>query len=381
MDAVVLAEISREAVRANLETIRVHLRPGVALCPAVKADAYGHSIRELLPVFREAQAERLAVANLEEAVQLRDLGWDRAILCLGAPLVACSDNHRRERAREAVARDVTCTISTCEEARLLADEAAPRGRLARAHVKIDTGMGRMGLLHGPAGAAICEMARCPGVNIEGIYTHFATADEPDLDFARGQLDNFSELTRALEAAGTRIPIRHACNSAGIFRIPAAHFDMVRPGLAVYGYWCGPDRPALRPALRVVSRIVAVRQISTGDSVGYGRTFTAAHDSTVGVVPIGYGDGYRRALGNSAVMTLDAVRGRPRQTVPVVGRVSMDQVSVDLTGVPDVRCGDPITIIDNDPAAPNSVEALAAKLGTIPYEITCLLGQRIRRVAV
>jgi len=182
----------------------------------------------------------------------------------------------------------------------------------------------------------------------------------------------------------RLPPIHAANSAAIFRLPASHLDRVRPGLALYGYWAGPmhERPSdLRPAMRVVSRLIAVRRLPAGHGVGYGRTFVTRRPSTIGVVPIGYADGYRRLLGNDAVMTLDAVRDRPRRTVPVVGRISMDQTTVDLTDAGDVRIGDPIVVIDDDPAATNGVENLAGKLNTIPYEVTCLIGPRVPRVLV
>jgi alanine racemase len=217
-----------------------------------------------------------------------------------------------------------------------------------------------------------------------VYTHLATADEADLDFARRQLDTFLATRDRLARAGIAVGAFHVANSAAIFRLPDAHLDRVRPGLAMYGYWCGPaeQRPAdLRPCMRVVSNLVAVRKLPAGHGVGYGRTFITPRASVIGLVPIGYADGYRRALSNRAAMTLEAVRGRGQVTVPVVGRVSMDQTTLDLTDAGDVRVGDPVIVIDDAPAAPNSVEALARSLDTIPYEVTCLIGERVARVGV
>jgi len=189
----------------------------------------------------------------------------------------------------------------------------------------------------------------------------------------------------LRERGIAVGAFHAANSAACFRLPEAvrNLDFVRPGICLYGYWDGPagERPAdLTPIMRVTSRIAAVRRLPAGHSVGYGRTFRTQRPSIIGVVPVGYADGYRRLLSNEAKMTLPAVRGEPARIVPVVGRISMDQTTVDLTDAGDVRVGDPVVIIDNDPAVPNSVESIARKLGTITYEVTCLIGRRVRRLS-
>lgn len=382
MSPAVSAVIGLDAFRQNLQAIRRRIPPGTPVCPAVKANAYGHGVDLLLPVLEKEGIEALAVAQLEEAVQLRQLGWRRRVLCLGAPLVGESPADRRERTDAAVAGGIEVTVSSHNELDLLSQAAARLCRKPLVHIKVDTGMGRMGVLASDASQFVLAAARRPELVIAGVYTHFATADEPDLAFAREQLTALLTLRQTLLAARCPVQTFHAANSAAIFRLPDASLDMVRPGLAIYGYW-GSDptgRPAdLRPILRVVSRIVSVRDLPAGASIGYGRTFRTQRRSRIGVIPIGYADGYRRALSSAATMVLEARRSSPRQSVPVVGRVSMDLVSIDLTDVPDAQVGDPVTVVDNVPQAPNSVESIARQLGTIPYEVTCSIGPRVRRI--
>lgn len=381
------AEISAEAVRGNVQAIRARAGAGVPICAAVKADAYGHGLGAILPILAETGVEKVAVANLAEAMNLRQRGWHRPILCLGAPLAAANQRELRDKCRLAVAGGIEVTISHLDEAQLLATEAARQHTIARVQIKVDSGMGRMGLLCDAAIDSIVEIARCPGVRIEGVYTHFATADEADDSFARDQLARFLRLREQLRGGGLLAGTAfHAANSAAIFRLPDAcrGLDLVRPGICLYGYWDGPakERPSeLRPTMRVLSHLAAVRRVPAHQKVGYGCTFTTSRPSTLGVVPIGYADGYRRLLSNAAMMTLPASAGMAARIVPVVGRVSMDQTILDLTDAGDVRVGDAVVVIDDDPTAPNSVEALARKLGTITYEVTCSIGRRVRRVAV
>jgi len=383
MNPLVTAEISAEAIRQNLSVLRDRIPAGTSLCPVVKADAYGHSLEQVLPVLSSSGIERLAIANLIEGIQLRRLGWCGSILCF-APMLAIDDEReRRERAELAIAEKVTLTVMSGQETQELAAAAARRQACARIEIKVDTGMGRMGLAPESAEKLVSEAAGYSGIVIEGVYTHFASADENDLTFTKVQLQRFLEIKARLSRLDMAVGQFHAANSAALFRLLASHLDRVRPGLSLYGYWPGPaaERPGgLRPCMRVVSHLTAVRRLSAGHGIGYGRTFVTSRDSVIGVVPIGYEDGYRRSLSNEASMTLEPVRDRSRYPVPVVGRVSMDQTTVDLTEAGDVRVGDEITVIDNDPAAPNSVESLARQLGTIPYEITCLLGQRVKRVS-
>lgn len=376
-----IARINLEAVRDNIETIRRRLSPGTPICAAVKADAYGHGVSSVLPALQAARVERLAVANLNEALQLRTFGWTRPIMCFEPILAVANLTERRDRAYESVAADISVTIASSMELNALAEAAGRLHRRARAEIKIDSGMGRMGLLPEQAEPLIAEAAAHRQVVIDGVYTHFATADEPRDDFTHTQLERFLSLCRRLREQKVAVHSIHAANSAAIFRMPATHLDRVRPGLAVYGYWAGPeeDRPELRPAMRVVARLTAIRRIPAGHTIGYGCTFKTRRDSVIGVVPCGYADGYARLHGNDALMILAEGKGRSHKTpVPVVGRISMDQLSVDLTDAGPVAVGDEIIIIDDDPQAPNCVEKIAARLNTIPYEITTLIGSRVQR---
>ncbi len=372
------AMVRRAAIRHNLDLVRQAIGPGVRLCPAVKADAYGHGVAVVLPALRDAGVNIVAVATFAEGVELRSLGWAGGILVFGRPVTGATAREARELACEAVRHNVVCTIATGAEAHALADAAARVGRPAIVHVKLDSGMSRAGLLPDEAAGFVRKLRSMPGLRVEGVYTHFATADEADLTFARQQLAVFRDAVAGLDVA-----VRHTANSAAVFRLPESHLDMVRPGVAVYGYWPDPNQQPpvpLRPCLRLVGRLAAVKRVPKGSAVGYGRTFVAPRDSVLALVPIGYGDGYRRALSNRAVMTLRAGTDR-RVVVPVVGRVSRDQTILDVTDVPDVHEGEPVVIVDDDPEAPNSVAALARLMNTIPYEVTCGLGRRIPRVAI
>lgn len=384
MRANATALISRQALLDNIAVIR-RFAGNVPLCPAVKANAYGHGVEIVLPVLREAGVNQVAVANLHEALELRGLGWSDEILCLGAPLAWASEPQQREAAEQAVAAGVRCTVSNLEEARSLASAAAAQHRTAQVEIKIDSGMGRMGLLSTAAAGFIGELAALgPAVRVSGVYTHLACADEADdAGLTAEQLAAFGRLRAQLAARGLAVSSFHAANSAGIFRHPEAlaGMSLCRPGICLYGYWDGPPTAGadeLRPAMTVVSRIAAVRELPPGHCVGYGRTQVTSQPTRTGVVPIGYADGYRRELSNQAVMTIAPRRGQPGCRVPVLGRVSMDQTIVNVTGVADVRVGDEVVVIEADPSAPNSVIGLARMLRTISYEVTCLIGSRVAR---
>lgn len=380
----VIAEIRLDAIARNIQAIREHSPPGTPICAAIKAEAYGHGLVQVLPSLQQAGVERAAVATLDEALHLRSLGWHRPILNMGPALDYTTERELARQAAESVAADVAATVATRREAEVFARAATRLHRCARVEIQIDSGMGRTGLLLDEAEQLVADIVACPQLIVEGVYTHFSTADEPDLTFAHQQLELFSAIVERLKTRALPIRGYHAANSAAIFRLAGAHFDRVRPGLAIYGYWGGPDgeRPdSLIPSMRVVSRLACIRDMPENHPIGYGRTFITRRPSRIGIVPLGYADGYRRLFSGDAWMTLPPTRGRDRMTVPVVGRVSMDLVTVDLTDAGDVRAGDPVIIVDDNPQSPNSVENLARRLDTIPYEITTLIGQRVRRVAV
>lgn len=369
------AEVSRSAVRANLRTLRDRTRDGAKLCAVVKANAYGLGIECLLPTIA-AEADVLAVATPSEAIELRRLGWDGPVLMFFSPCMAADESHRADALETVIAADVTMTVVSPDELAPIVDAAKRVGRPAACHVKVDTGMGRSGVSPGLAPRLVEGIRSRGGVRLTGMYTHFATADENDLSFAREQLALFGRVVA--DCGGRKGLTLHAANSAGICRLPEAHLDMVRAGIAVYGYAPAedmPDAPPLRPALRLTAPLMQARPVPAGSRCGYGLTHRFPRETRIGLVPAGYADGYPRCLSNRSSMR---VGGRD---VPVVGRVSMDQTILDLSAAPHAGVGDEVEVISDDPSVPHSVEALARLAGTISYEIISRLGRRVRRVAV
>jgi len=375
MESYLNAEISASAVAANLALLRGLLAPGVKLCAVVKADCYGHGLSLLLGTLAGA-ADCLAVATPEEAIALRQMGYQRPILMFFSACALSGGQDRQDALTELIARNVTLTVTSQAELEAVGQAAGKLGAEAFVHVKIDSGMGRGGVPADGAGPLIHQARRQQGVKLTGLYTHLATADEADKGYAREQLKRF---LAAVESSGGRKGlVLHAANSAATIDMPETHLDMVRPGIAVYGYQPSDDmhkRLPLRPALRLTGKLMQIKSLPAGSRCGYGLTHTFGRPSRVGIVPVGYADGYFRCLSNRATMR---VAGRD---VPVCGRVSMDQVIIDLTDVPSAAIGDDVEIISPDPAAPHSVAGLARLAGTIPYEITCRLGKRLRRTLV
>jgi alanine racemase len=360
------------AVAANLAMIRLRIGPSVRLCVAVKADCYGHGLELLLPTIARA-ADWLAVAAPLEAARVRAIGYAGSLLVFFSPC-AYAEGERREALEELIRLRVTLTVVSPEEIAPIADAASRAGLPADVHLKVDSGMGRSGVSAEQAPALAEAVRAARSLRLTGLYTHLATADEPGGAYVREQLRRFLSAARAIP--GRESLLVHAANSAATLSAPDTHLDMVRCGLAVYGYQPA-QRPAdplpLRPALRVWGRLMLVKRLPAGAGVGYDLTWTLRRDSLIGLVPIGYADGYFRSLSNRATMRL---RGRD---VPVLGRVSMDQTAIDLTDVPGAAAGDVVEILSPDPSAPHSVENLARLAGTISYEVTCRLGPRACRV--
>ena len=369
------AEISAAAVRSNLGLIRQQLAPTTRLCAVVKANCYGHG-QDLLLSHIAAGSDCLAVATPEEALHLRRLGYTGEVLMFFSACALPDSQELVGMLSELIARHVTLTVAAAWELDPIARAAEIADAPARVHLKIDSGMCRSGAPADEAPAIVAAMARRRRIELTGLYSHLATADEDDKIFARQQARRFLE---AVDACGPRAGRTiHAANSAATIDLPELQLDMVRPGIALYGYPPSDTmhrRLPLTPALRLTARLMQVKTVAAGQKCGYGLTHTFSRDSRIGLVPVGYGDGYLRCLSNQAVMR---VCGRD---APVRGRVSMDQTIIDLTEIPEARIGDEVEIVSNDPSAAHSVANLARLAGTIPYEITCLLGRRVRRVLV
>ncbi len=366
------AVIDVDAVAANLGAVRSVLRPGVALLAVVKADAYGHGSIQVSRALMAAGADALGVAFVEEGVLLRRAGGLRAPILVMGPAPA----HAAEAILE---HDLTPVVSDdLPLAERLSGLAVRAGRTVDVHLKVDTGMARLGVPPGDASAWAAKLARLPGLRLAGLMSHFADAEAEEPDLAREQLARFREADRALRAAGLDPGRRHLANSAGLLALPEAQLDLVRPGILLYGYAPSPrlaSRLPLRPALTLRTRIAALRGVARGQGVSYGHTFVAARDLRVATLPVGYADGVRRCLSNRGEVL---VHGR---RAPILGRVCMDMTLVDVSAVPEAALGDEAVLIGRQGDEAITAEDVAAAAGTISYEVLTGIGPRIPRVYV
>lgn len=359
------AEIDLGAVRDNVRAMSTLLRKPAGVMAVVKADAYGHGAAMVAHAAVEAGARGLGVATLDEGVQLRRAGVSASILILG--------HITADEAETAAAYDLGVAVSQIDVARALGQAASRAGRRARVHLKVDTGMGRLGVAPGDAVRLARSLAALEGVVLEGCFTHFATADEPDLGFARSQLELFQRVLRGLEEAGVPAGLRHAANSAAAMALPESHLDLVRAGIALYGILPAPHlggRISLRRVMRLRARVTFVKQVPAGATIGYGRAYRARRATTIATLPVGYADGYPRLLSERGAVSL---RGR---RVPIAGRVSMDQCTIDVGDTP-VRVGDEVECWGDEVP----VEDVAGWAQTIAYEILTGVGPRVPRVFV
>jgi alanine racemase len=336
----------------------------------VKARAYGHGAVPVARRLLELGAHMLGVALMEEGRELREAG-------IGAPVVLMGPAFP-EQAEEIVRWNLTPVLFAPPLARAIYDAARRAGRTVPVHVKIDTGMGRIGLQPEQAAPFIEELRTLGGIAVEGLMTHFADADLRDKQYASTQMDRFETLIRSLDEKGISIPVRHAANSAAVLDYGRALLTMVRPGLMLYGYnplEAGGERADLHPVLSLVTRIAFLKTVPRGVPISYGRTFTTKRESRIATIPVGYADGYPRALSNRGEALVRGVR------VPVAGRVCMDATMLDVTDVPGAAEGDEVVLIGEGGGERITAEDIAAKAGTIPYEILCGISARVPRVYV
>ena len=366
--AVTWAEIDLDAIAHNVRAFRAHVGPPVEVIAVVKANAYGHGAAQVARAALEAGASRLAVHRVGEGVQLRRAGITAPILVMGpAPPAA---------AGAIVRHALTASPMSADVAGAIAREASAAGTVAPVHVKVDTGMGRYGLLPDEVPGFVRDLHALEGIRVEGIFTHLATADASDRTAVRAQLASFTRVVEALDRAGLPIGLRHAANSAAAMTLREAHFDAVRPGIGLYGLHPSSEWPSpldIRPALTLKSRIGRVRELPAGAGISYGRTFVTTRPTRVGLVPVGYGDGFHRALSNRGSVL---VAGR---RAPILGRVCMDQFVVDVSGIPHVSCGDEVVLIGAQGEGRLTAEEVARMAGTINYEVTTALLPRVVRV--
>lgn len=361
-------EIDTLAIADNVLATRKRLQPDVRLIAVLKANAYGHGAETVARVVTQAGADMLAVACLFEAQTLRQAGITLPIIILGYT--------PPWQARTALHYNVQLTVYDMDVAQALEQAAADLHRQAQVHVKVDTGMGRLGLLPEAIPPFLNALAELPHVDVVGLFTHMAIADEPDHPFTETQLQRFRHLLTQLEAHGLRPPLVHAANTATILSRPDAHFDAVRLGIGLYGLSPAPNFPlpaGYRPALSWKTTISQVKSLPPHSPVGYGLTYHTTQEQTIAVIPVGYADGFRRAPANWGYVL---VRG---QRAPLVGRVSMDQTAIDVTHIPGVRPGDEVVLIGRQGDECITADEVAARLGTINYEVISVILARVPRM--
>lgn len=366
------AEIDLGAIAHNLREIRRITQPQARIMAVVKANAYGHGAVPVSQVALQNGVSYLGVAMLDEALELRRAGIDAPILILGYT--------PKEQAEEAVRHNVTQTIYTLEMARFVSEVGEKLRQRAKVHIKIDTGMTRLGFLPGAETVEkIKEIAALPGLSVEGIFTHFAVSDIRDKAFTRQQFKLFTDMCAVLEREGVKIPIKHAANTGAIIDMPETHLDMVRLGISLYGLYPSPEvdraKVSLKPALSLKAGISHLKEVPRGVTVSYGRTYTTQEKTMIATIPIGYADGYSRLLSSKAHVLIRGTRA------PVAGVICMDQFMVDVGHIPDVAATDEVVLIGRQGDDCISADELAQLLGTINYEIVCMLSERIPRVYI
>jgi alanine racemase len=363
-----VAIIDVSALGHNLDQVRQRIPTACGILAVVKADAYGHGDTAIASALAGMGVRRFGVATVEEGIQLRQSGLPHPILVMGAL--------RPEHNAAVIAHRLTPIIHDRDIAAQFAKELPSSARPYPVHVKVDTGMGRLGLCPDDVLPLLQSSPFQDTLSAEGLMTHLADADSEDPAFTTLQIELFRTLIGRLKASGIDVPVIHAANSSAILLHPSAHFTMVRPGIMLYGYHTitHPDsHPDLQPILSLVTRVVQVRALAPGESVSYNRVFTARRPSRIAVLQIGYADGYSRLLSNRGAVLIRGLRA------PIVGRICMDMTMVDVTDIPNAVPGDEAVLIGQQGGLRITAAHLAAWSQTIPYEVLCAIGPRVRRV--
>lgn len=366
------AYIDLDALTGNLEQMKKHLSGDAQIIAVIKTDGYGHGA---IPIARQLEeipyVFGYATATAEESFALRRAGMKKPILCLGYTFP--------ESYEKLVQEDVRPALFRADQARQFSEAASRVGKSAKVHIKVDTGMSRIGITPDEAGIEfIKNVMKFENVEVEGIFTHFSRADEADKTAATKQLARYEEfLEKVSRECPDKIPYRHMSNSAGIIEMPKAHMDLVRAGIILYGLWpsdeVATDKVKLTPVLTLKSHVVYVKEIQEGTPVSYGGTYVADKVRRIATIPVGYGDGYPRSLSNKGYVLIR------RQKAPILGRVCMDQFMVDVTHIEEVSCGDEVTLIGADGQEEITMEQLGEMSGRFNYEFACDLSKRIPRV--
>ena len=373
------AEVDLKAIANNVRELRRITNPDARLMAVVKANAYGHGAIEVSREALNNGADFLGVARINEGIRLRKAGINASILIFSFT--------RPALAKMLAEFDLTQTICSFKTAKALSDIAVLDNKKIKIHIKVDTGMGRLGILPdcfrtslpGATGSALYEVesiARLPGLELEGIFTHFATADSSDKAFAKSQFAIFMDFLNRLRVSGIEIPIRHAANSAAIINLPEAHLDMVRTGIYVYGLYVAHDaakrRISLKPAITLKSIIIHLKDVPAGFSVGYGGDCKTEKPTTIATVPVGYADGFNRMLSSRGRMLVCG------HSAPIIGRVCMDSTVLDVGHIAKTAVGNEVVILGRQGKSSISADEIASNLNTISYEVISTVSDRIPR---
>ena len=368
----VYAEIDLDAIAYNMKNIK-NLAKDKEVIAVVKADCYGHGALDVVPTLLENGASRLAVAVLTEGIELRNDNIKAPIMILGY-----TPSYLNE---ELIKYDLEQTVYDLDYAKELSKTALSLNKKAKIHIAIDTGMGRIGFL--PTEKAIddiCKICSLEGLEVIGIFTHFSTSDEKDKEYTNEQFEKFTDLLKKLSNLNIEIPIKHVSNSGAIMDMPETYLDAVRAGIILYGYYPSnevqKENLSLKPALTLKATITRVQEMDAGMSISYGRTFKTERRSLIATIPIGYADGYSRLLAKNAKVIING------QFAPIVGRICMDQCMIDITDINgDIKVGDEVIVLGEQDGLRFNADDFAEIMGTINYEILCMLKYRIPRVYV
>lgn len=365
----VQAEINLDAIYNNVAAAKALTKQGTKMMAVIKADGYGHGAVQLAEVL-DPLADAYGVAILEEGIELRKAGVTKPILILGftpEPLYP-----------QMIEYDITTAVFTLEMAEKISKAALILGKKAKVHIKLDTGMSRIGFAQDAKSLAMIQkIAELPGIQIDGCFTHFARMDEKDKTRAKEQFRRYMDFTAQIEAVGISLPVKHVSNSAGIIEMPEVNLDMVRDGICIYGLYPSEEvvkeRLPLTPAMELRAFVSFVKTLPAGVEIGYGGTYTTKRETRVATIPVGYADGYLRSLSNKGCVLIHG------QRAPIIGRICMDQFMVDVTDIPNTEEGDVATLFGRDGDAFLSVEEVSGLAGSFNYEFVCDVGKRVPRV--